>query len=63
MGGMKESGLGRRNGPEGLARFIESRTIARATGLLMLPRTGPQFEKLGAPMVLLLKVLKGVRRR
>jgi acyl-CoA reductase-like NAD-dependent aldehyde dehydrogenase len=63
MGGMKESGLGRRNGPEGLARFIESRTIARATGLLTLPRTGRQFEKLGGPMTLLLKVLKTVRRR
>ena len=40
MGGMKESGLGRRNGPEGLARFVESRTIARATGLLTLPQEG-----------------------
>ncbi len=63
MGGMKDSGLGRRNGPEGLARFIESRTIARATGLLTLPRSGAGFAKLGGPMVLLLKVLKAIRRR
>jgi succinate-semialdehyde dehydrogenase/glutarate-semialdehyde dehydrogenase len=63
MGGMKASGLGRRNGPEGLARFVESRTIARATGLLALPRVGPQFERLAGPMLLLLKLLKTVRRR
>ena len=49
MGGMKESGLGRRNGPEGFARFIESRTVARATGLLTLPRTGPEFARLDRP--------------
>ena len=63
MGGMKDSGLGRRNGPEGLARFVESRTIARATGLLTLPRKGAEFAKLAGPMTLLLKILKGVRRR
>ena len=63
MGGMKESGLSRRNGPEGLARFVESRTIARATGLLTLPRKGAEFAKLAGPMTLLLKILKGVRRR
>ena len=41
MGGVKQSGLGRRNGPEGLLRFTESRTIAEATGLLQLPHNGP----------------------
>lgn len=63
MGGMKQSGLGRRNGPEGFARFIESRTVARATGLLALPTTGAQFTKLTGPMLLLLRILKVVRRR
>jgi succinate-semialdehyde dehydrogenase/glutarate-semialdehyde dehydrogenase len=63
MGGMKQSGLGRRNGPEGFTRFIESRTVARATGLLTLPRTGPEFSRLTGPMLLLLRILKGVRRR
>ena len=63
MGGMKESGLGRRNGPEGFTRFIESRTVARATGLITLPRTGPEFGKLVGTMVLLLRTLKALRRR
>ena len=63
MGGMKQSGLGRRNGPEGLLRFVESRTVAEATGLLTLPRTGAEFAKMGGPMLLLLKMLKALRRR
>ena len=54
---------GRRNGPEGLLRFVESRSIADATGLLQLPRTGAEFAKLVGPMLLLLRILKGVRRR
>jgi succinate-semialdehyde dehydrogenase/glutarate-semialdehyde dehydrogenase len=63
MGGMKHSGLGRRNGPEGLMRFVDARTVAEATGVLTLPRTGPEFAKLSGLMVTLLRVLKGVRRR
>ena len=51
MGGVKKSGLGRRNGPEGLLRFVESRTIAESTGLLQLPRTGAEWAKL-APVML-----------
>ena len=63
MGGMKHSGLGRRNGPEGLLRFVESRTIAESTGIMTLPRTGPEFAKMSGLMITLLKVLKGIRRR
>jgi succinate-semialdehyde dehydrogenase/glutarate-semialdehyde dehydrogenase len=63
MGGVKWSGIGRRNGPEGLLRFVESQTIADATGLLQLPRTGAEFSKLVGPMLLLLRTLKGLRRR
>jgi succinate-semialdehyde dehydrogenase/glutarate-semialdehyde dehydrogenase len=63
MGGMKNSGLGRRNGPEGLLRFADARTIAEATGLMQLPHTGPQFEKLVGPMMLLLRTLRAVGRR
>jgi hypothetical protein len=37
--------------------------VARATGLLTLPTTGPEFTKLAGPMLLLLRVLKAVRRR
>ncbi len=63
MGGMKHSGLGRRNGPEGILRFAEARTVAAATGLMTLPRTGPEFQKMSGLMILLLKTLKALRRR
>jgi acyl-CoA reductase-like NAD-dependent aldehyde dehydrogenase len=63
MGGVKRSGLGRRNGPEGLLRYAESTTIATATGLLQLPRTASEFRRLVPAMLLLLRTLKAVRRR
>ena len=63
MGGMKQSGLGRRNGPEGLLRFVEARTVAESTGLLTLPRTGAEFTRLSGLMILTLKALKAIRRR
>jgi succinate-semialdehyde dehydrogenase / glutarate-semialdehyde dehydrogenase len=63
MGGVKKSGLGRRNGPEGILRFAESHTIAEATGIMTLPRTGAEFAKLGGVMLLLLRALKAIRRR
>lgn len=62
MGGMKSSGVGRRNGPEGLLRFVEARTVAEATGVLTLPRTGQEWARLMPVMLLLLRVLKAIRR-
>lgn len=63
MGGMKQSGLGRRNGREGILRFVDARTVARSTGLMTLPRTGAEFARLGGLMVILLVALKAIRRR
>jgi len=63
MGGMKASGVGRRNGPEGLLRFVEPVTVSRSTGLLQLPRTGREFAALSGPFVLLARVLRALRRR
>ena len=37
MGGMRESGLGRRQGPEGLLRFSEPQTVARSALLPIAP--------------------------
>ena len=63
MGGMKHSGLGRRNGHEGLLRFVEGRTIAEATGILTLPRTGKEWGSMVGVMLATLRFLKAVRRR
>jgi succinate-semialdehyde dehydrogenase/glutarate-semialdehyde dehydrogenase len=63
MGGVKASGLGRRNGPEGLLRFVNPVTISRVTGVLPLPTTGLGFKRLVGPMVLLARTLKTIRRR
>jgi acyl-CoA reductase-like NAD-dependent aldehyde dehydrogenase len=63
MGGVKQSGLGRRNGPEGLLRYAESHTVADSTGLLTLPTTGAEWSKMVSPMLLLLRIEKAIRRR
>jgi acyl-CoA reductase-like NAD-dependent aldehyde dehydrogenase len=63
MGGVKQSGLGRRNGPEGLLRFVDVVTVSRATGVLQLPRLGREFARFAGPMLLLAGILKAVRRR
>lgn len=63
MGGIKKSGLGRRNGPEGILRFMDSHTISEMTGIMALPRTGADFAKLSGVMLFLLHALKGIRRR
>lgn len=63
MGGVKQSGVGRRNGREGLLRFVEPVTISHATGLVQLPRTGAEFAALSGVMLVMAAVLKGIRRR
>jgi hypothetical protein len=63
MGGVKQSGLGRRNGPEGLLRFVEAHTVADNTGLLNLPTTGAEWSKMISPMMLLLRLKKALRLR
>ena len=63
MGGVKQSGLGRRNGPEGLLRFVEPVTISHATGLVQLPRTGGEFAALsGVMLVMVAGAAEGHRR-
>jgi succinate-semialdehyde dehydrogenase/glutarate-semialdehyde dehydrogenase len=43
MGGFGDSGLGRRHGPEGLLRYVDSRTVATSrVGTLDAPRGVPQ---------------------
>jgi succinate-semialdehyde dehydrogenase/glutarate-semialdehyde dehydrogenase len=63
QGGMKHSGLGRRNGVEGILRYVEARTVAENTGLMPLPRTGAEWARMSGLLVALLKTLKALRRR
>ncbi len=63
MGGVKASGLGRRNGREGLLRFVEPVTVSTSTGLVPLPKTGGEFGALVVPFLLLARLLRVIRRR
>jgi succinate-semialdehyde dehydrogenase/glutarate-semialdehyde dehydrogenase len=48
MGGMRDSGLGRRHGPEGLQKFTESQTVAWQRGFPLAPFgpfTAEHFER------------------
>ncbi|WP_344297590.1 succinic semialdehyde dehydrogenase [Agromyces neolithicus] len=62
MGGIKQSGLGRRNGEAGLLRFVDPVTVSSTTGLLQLPRTAAEYTTKVGLMVLLARVLKAIRR-
>lgn len=58
MGGMKQSGMGRRSGPGGLLRFTETRTIGVANNLpIGLPNRAKDYKKLAPLMVKLAKRL------
>ncbi len=51
MGGMKQSGMGRRSGPQGLLRFTETRTIGVANKLpIGLPTRAKEY-KVMAPLM------------
>jgi acyl-CoA reductase-like NAD-dependent aldehyde dehydrogenase len=63
MGGQKQSGVGRRNGPEGLLRFVEPVTVSATTGLLQLPRWGREYREQAPLLLALARGLAAVRRR
>jgi acyl-CoA reductase-like NAD-dependent aldehyde dehydrogenase len=58
MGGMNSSGMGRRNGTEGLLRFTETRTVGLAAGWLRLPLRGRDYDRMAPMMVTLMKLLR-----
>jgi acyl-CoA reductase-like NAD-dependent aldehyde dehydrogenase len=60
MGGMKASGMGRRNGPGGLLKFTEAKTIGVASGLLKLPMRGRDYNRMAPLMNTLQKILKRI---
>ncbi|MFD7081458.1 succinic semialdehyde dehydrogenase [Streptomyces sp. NPDC002181] len=63
MGGMKDSGLGRRHGSEGILKYTEAQTVAHQRLLPMAPSLGMDDEKYAAFMTRSLKVMKTLRFR
>lgn len=63
MGGMGDSGLGRRHGSEGILKYTESQTVAHQRVLPMAPSLGMDDEKYAAFMTRSLKALKTLRFR
>lgn len=62
MGGMRESGLGRRQGPEGILRFTEPQTVATQRLLPFRPVLGMSEQRYAKTLTSTLRVLKRLRR-
>lgn len=60
MGGMKDSGVGRRHGREGILKYTESQTVAVQRGMPIGPVPGMPLEKYATTMTAGLKLLKRV---
>ncbi|KJY32073.1 succinic semialdehyde dehydrogenase [Streptomyces katrae] len=63
MGGMKDSGLGRRHGSEGILKYTEAQTVAHQRLLPMAPSLGMDDAKYAELMTRSLKLLKTLRFR
>jgi succinate-semialdehyde dehydrogenase / glutarate-semialdehyde dehydrogenase len=62
MGGMRDSGLGRRQGAEGILRFTETQSIATQRGLPIAPTMGISAERYAWLLTGALRVLHKARR-
>ena len=58
MGGMKNSGNGRRNGVEGLLKYTESQAIGVHNGLLNFPSRGYQYNRMAPLLNLLSRIMR-----
>ena len=63
MGGMKNSGIGRRHGVEGLLRFTEAKTIATQRGMQLEPPFNLGYDTLAKAYSSALRAFKFVHRR
>ncbi len=63
MGGMKESGIGRRHGAEGLLRYTDAQTVASQHVLGFEPAFGMSRERYAAMLTRSLKLMKALRVR
>ncbi|MFI5798729.1 succinic semialdehyde dehydrogenase [Streptomyces sp. NPDC051677] len=63
MGGMKDSGLGRRHGSEGILKYTEAQTVAHQRLLPLAPSLGMDDEKHAQFMSRSLRAMKALRLR
>ncbi|GGP90824.1 succinic semialdehyde dehydrogenase [Streptomyces roseolilacinus] len=63
MGGMKDSGLGRRHGSEGILKYTEAQTVAQQRVMPLAPSFGMDDEKYAAFMSRSLRLMKALRLR
>ncbi|WP_103886858.1 succinic semialdehyde dehydrogenase [Actinacidiphila yanglinensis] len=63
MGGMKDSGLGRRHGSEGILKYTEAQTVATQRLLPMGPAFGLSDESYATLLNRSLRLMKGLRIR
>jgi succinate-semialdehyde dehydrogenase / glutarate-semialdehyde dehydrogenase len=63
MGGMKDSGVGRRHGAEGLLKYTEAQTVASQRWVGFEPVLGMPYEKYAALLSQGLKTMKRLRLR
>ncbi|WP_031171714.1 succinic semialdehyde dehydrogenase [Streptomyces durhamensis] len=63
MGGMKDSGLGRRHGSEGILKYTEAQTVAQQRLLPMAPSLGMDDEGYARFMSTSLRLMKAFRFR
>ncbi|MFI0898776.1 succinic semialdehyde dehydrogenase [Streptomyces sp. NPDC020983] len=63
MGGMKDSGLGRRHGSEGILKYTEAQTVATQRLLPLGPALGMDDEKYAAFLSRSLRLMKTLRMR
>jgi succinate-semialdehyde dehydrogenase/glutarate-semialdehyde dehydrogenase len=62
MGGMRSSGLGRRQGGEGVLRFTETQSVATQRVTPVAPRYGVSDERFARTMTLALRVMNKLGR-
>ena len=58
MGGMKDSGVGRRHGREGILKYTETQTVSLQRGLPIAPMKGQSHEQYAKLMTVGVKVMK-----
>jgi succinate-semialdehyde dehydrogenase/glutarate-semialdehyde dehydrogenase len=63
MGGMKDSGLGRRHGSEGILKYTEAQTVATQRVMPLAPAFGMDDEKYAAFLNISLRLMKTLRMR